>query len=161
MIVVNEWWWNSKSFFNFAETWYADTLCRVNIFVFPGCRRTTFLWVNERRLAREGRLALPRSLTSSWWMNDDEKSKEFLQFRWNLVRRYFISSYYICISTMPPNKSCYGLTRGDLPPRGDLPCRVARDFLHFIMINDEWWWWWIEKFLWFRWNLVHRYILPS
>ena len=54
-----------KSFFNFAETWYADTLCRVNIFVFPSCRRTKFLWVNE------GRLALPR------WR---EESRDFPYF---------------------------------------------------------------------------------
>ena len=42
-----------KSFFNFAETWYADSLCRLNIFVFPDCRRTNFLWVFEGRLARD------------------------------------------------------------------------------------------------------------
>ena len=46
-----------KSFFNFPETWYADSLCRLNIFLFPDCRRTNFLWVFEGRIAREGRLA--------------------------------------------------------------------------------------------------------
>ena len=60
----------TKSFFNYAETWYADSLCRVNIFVFPDCRQTNFLWVYEGRLSlafaregrhsREGRLTLPR-----------------------------------------------------------------------------------------------------
>ena len=35
------------SFFDFAETWYADTSCQVNIFVFPDCRRTKLIWVYE------------------------------------------------------------------------------------------------------------------
>ena len=70
MMMMND----PKSFFNFAETWYSDTLCQVNIFVFPGCRQTKWLWVNE------GRLALPRS--AKFIVNeDDDESKKFIQFR--------------------------------------------------------------------------------
>ena len=90
-----------KSFFNFAETWYADSLCRLNIFVFPDCRRTNFLWVFEGRLARD----------FSRMMMIQKVSSISLKLGTPTVYADLIFLYF----QIAAEQTSYGFSRGDLP----------------------------------------------